>query len=84
MIHLKPNGDQEIISPFWQQPKKKSDRQYWIDMCVALTGRPFIFWASQFRGLEVQFIKDLYLKSQETNSDKVKYFWKLLRDSKLR
>ena len=51
MIHLKPNGDQEIISPFWQQPKKKSDRQYWIDMCVGLTGRPFIFSASQFRGL---------------------------------
>lgn len=93
MIQIKQTNEeitQELISPFWKKPLKvrkiKNEeaaiRADWIDQCADLVDRPFAQMAGLFFGLPTDYIKDLYLKSQETTGNKRAYFWSLWNQTK--
>lgn len=80
----------ELVSPFWKKPLKarkiKNEpaaiRADWIDQCADLVDRPFAQMAGLFHGLPTDYIKDLYLKAQETTGNKRAYFWSLYNKTK--
>lgn len=87
MIQIKLDGDQERILPIWKKPKRIKNepaaiRADWIDQCADLVDRPFAQMAGLFSGLPTDYIKDLYLKSQETTGNKRAYFWSLYNKTK--
>ena len=92
MFQIKQNQEeitQELISPFWRKPLKVSTRNKeqvekadWINQCAKLTGKKYVQMASLFQGYSLDFIRDLYLKSQETTGNKSAYFWVIWKSYK--
>jgi len=88
MIQIKSNGDQELVSPFWQKKSKIKNenaaiRTDWIAQCAKLLNRPYVQMASLFQGYPTDFIKDIYLEAQKTTGNRRAYFWSLYNKSKL-